>query len=874
MKNLLILTIGLPLASLSNLAADQPATSLTVGEGFANPIGYHDATPRFSWKLPEGVTAQTAYRLEVRSGEKLWESGWVDSSQSVLVPYEGTPLASRSKVTWKVDYRDQDNEAAGWSEPETFELGLLSQADWEAHWIRPADEVPKVESTSWLRREFTAQSAIKSARLHVTARGLFEVHLNGQKVGNDEFGPGWTNYNKRIDTLTYDVTEQLKEGENALGVMLGTGWYAGEMGLGKNRTNQYGKNPELLLQLEITHEDGTISKVTSDKNWKATFEGPIRSSSIYNGEIYDARKELTGWSAAEFDDSSWQEVTANADLGPAMLSPKPFAPVRVTETVEVQEITEPTPGHFVFNMGQNMVGYPELNIPVEADGTVTVRFAELLSADGNIYTDNYRGAKSTNKYTAAKTGTIKYTPTFTFHGFQYIELTGLPEGAKPEKDWIKGLVLTTDLPQIGNFASSHEKLNQLQSNIIWGQRGNFLDIPTDCPQRDERLGWTGDAQVFCSTAMFNFDTHAFWKSWLGSMRDDQLEDGRIPSVVPNVFLGRVSPGWMDAATIIPWQVYIRTGDLEVLSENFEMMEKHLAFYRSLSEDHLIGEIKAYGDWLQPYAEKKEGDTPFPLLGTAFFAYSAQIIADSAALLGKEEEAERYRKEAAAIKEAFRAKYLAEDGKLQNSPETQTAYILALQFDLVSGEMQQKLAKHLERLLEEAGGHLRTGFLGTPYIAQVLDENGYDEEAFSLLFQETYPSWFYSINQGATTMWERWNSYTKEDGFHPEGMNSFNHYAYGAIGEWMYERVAGLAPDPENPGYKHILIRPLLGGPLTSASASLETPYGMASSAWTKEGDKLKMTLVIPPNTTATVEFPNEREAEKLGPGEHNFTLEL
>lgn len=854
-------------------AAGDAARSLTVGEGFENPIGFHDSTPSFSWKLPKGIVNQTAYRVEVRDDEVLWDSGWVESDQSVFVPYAGKPLKSRQQLTWRVDYRDENGKPSGWSKAASFELGLLSSNDWAAKWIRPTADLPRLEATSLLRREFTIAKDVAQARLHVTARGLFEIHLNGEKVGRDEFAQGWTSYNNRIDTLSYDVSSSLEKGPNAIGAILGTGWYAGKIGF-RGESNRYGSQPELLLQLEVQYTDGSSFVLTSDDEWSSTFDGPIHSSSIYDGETYNANLEVNGWSAAGYDDNSWTKVKANPDLGSAVLSPKPFAPVRVTEELSTKTLTEPTKGHYVFDLGQNMVGYPELNIPVKKGQTITIRFAEMLNPDGTMYTDNYRAAKSTNFYTAAKTATITWKPTFTFHGFRYVELSGFEEDVKPQKDWVKGLVLRTDIPQIGTFKSSHAKLNQLQSNIAWGQRGNFLDIPTDCPQRDERMGWTGDAQAFCSTSMFNFDSHAFWKSWLGTMRDDQIKSGKIPCVIPDVFAGPDSPGWMDAATIIPWNVYVRTGDSEILSENYKMMEGLVSFYRKKSKNHLIPQISAFGDWLQPYAKDNKGDTPFPLLGTAFYAYSTQILADSAKVIGKTDDARKYQAEANAVKQAFAAHYFDPNGKLKNTPETQTAYILAFEFKLIPEKLRTNAEKNLLRLIQEAGGHLRTGFLGTPYIAQTLDETGNADLAFSLLFKESYPSWLYSIDQGATTMWERWDSFTLKDGFHPEGMNSFNHYAYGAIGQWMYERVAGLTPDPANPGYKHFFVRPLVGGPLTSASVTLETAYGSASSSWILKGNSLEMEIEVPPNTTATIEFPNGRKSENAGAGKHRYTLAM
>ena len=839
--------------------------SLTVGEGFANPLGFHNALPGFSWKLPAGVKKQTAYRIETKSGEKIWDSGWVASEQTTFVPYRGAAFASRQKVEWRVRFRDENGKESSWSEPARFEMGLLSRQDWRAQWIKPPGASDsEVEDAAWLRRRFSVEKKIAEARIYVTARGVFELNLNGARVGKDHFANGWTSYHKRLDTLTYDVTKELRGGENTIEAVLGTGWYAGRLPFETKKKGFYGEQTELLLQMEIAYEDGSRETVASDAAWEGTFDGPVASSSIYDGEIYDARKAVSGW----------KPVAANPDLGAARLVPKPFAPVSEKETLVAEKITEPEPGRYIFDLGQNMVGWARLRIPAEKDKTVTIRFAEMLKADGTLYTENYRSARSFDAYTPAVTGTIEWEPRFTFHGFRYVELSGLPANARPQKDWVTGVVLYSDLRQVGKFESSHAKLNQLQSNIVWGQRGNFLDIPTDCPQRDERLGWTGDAQVFAPTAMFNYDAHAFWKSWLATMRDEQAADGGIPHVIPDVMKVTGSPGWADAATIIPWEIYVRTGDASVLAENYSMMEKHVSWYRNQSEKKLTPAIQGYGDWLQPYAKERTGETPLPLLGAAFYAKSAQILADAARVLNREKDVKRYAKEANGVREAFFKEYFDRNGKLRNAPETQTAYILAIAFDLIPRDAQKKAAANLVRLINEADGHLRTGFLGTPHIVRVLDETGYTDLAYDLLLKETYPSWFYSINQGATTMWERWNSYSRDDGFGDATMNSFNHYAYGAIGQWMYERVAGLAPDPAKPGYKHFFVRPLVGKQLTSARAELETPYGKASSGWVKHKGKIVMQIVVPPNTTATIEFPDRRPPETVSAGFHRFEISM
>ena len=955
----------------SHLAATPAPADLRVGEGFIDPIGFHDPKPTLSWKLPaaEGVKSQSAYRIIAAShpgllpdAADLWDSGKVASNQSAWIPYAGKPLASRLSVHWQVMFWDQDGKPSPWSQPARFELGLLDRSDWQAQWIRldpeagtPTDAdiviekalygeqgnpahladvsatlkqlladgkpeivanndlagrdpiygVPKTlalviirngkreetvipedrkynlitgalsgESNDFvpqhLRREFQLAKPLRSARLHVTARGVFEIRLNGSKVGNDFMAPGWTPYDRKIETLTYDVTPQLREGTNAIGAILGEGWYAGR--LGWEPLPPTGRKPHLLLQLELTHADGTTSTIATDAGWKATNKGPIRFSGIYDGENYDARKELGQWDTAGFDDSDWQAVATENPSPEVALAPKRHHPVRITKQLPAIAVTEPEPGRFVFDLGQNIVGWPVLKIPVRKDQIVTTRFAEMLEKNGTLYTASYRSAKSTNTYTAATDGTITWHPTFTFHGFRYVELSGFPPGTRPDKSWVTGAVLHSDFPSNGTFTSSHEMLNQLQSNIVWGLRGNFLDIPTDCPQRDERLGWTGDAQVFTPAAIFISDVHSFLASWLESMRLDQQPDGAIPSIIPDVknLLGNRcgGPGWSDAATVMPWEIYIRTGDISVLEENFDMMNRWVGWYESKANNQII-DVDAWGDWLQPHPASgiPQGDTPRDLLGTAYFARSADLTAQAARRLGKNADAERLEALFASIKAAFTAKFFDANGKLTTAHESQTGYLLALGFDLLPEPMRPAAAQNLVRLVGAADGHLRTGFLGTPLLAPVLDRFGHTDLAYQVLFKETYPSWFYSIHQGATTMWERWNSYSHESGFGDAGMNSFNHYAYGAIGQWMQERIAGLAPDPAQPGYKHFFIQPAPGGPLTTARAELETPYGKASSAWILKNGILNLEAVVPPNTTATLMLPG-KTATILPPGRH------
>ena len=501
-------------------------------------------------------------------------------------------------------------------------------------------------------------------------------------------------------------------------------------------------------------------------------------------------------------------------------------------------MTEPETGKFVFDLGQNIVGWARIDVPASLGRNITLRFAEMLNEDGTLYTENYRKARSTDSYICKGDGREQWEPRFTFHGFRYVELSGLDPKTKPAASMVEGVVLYNDMEPTGSFQTSNSLLNQLQKNILWGQRGNFFAVPTDCPQRDEHLGWTGDAQVFCPTACFNYNTLAFFEKWCADIRDAQFEDGGIPWVVPDTWPTKMlpSPAWGDAGVIVPWEVYRHFGYKRILEDNYEMMAAWIRFHQDITKEnnHIWPPDSGFGDWVQPYQDPKmdrRGDTPRHLIGTAYFARCLDIMSATAAVLGKMQDAARYRDLATEVKAAFTSTFFAPDGKLKAEvvkTETQTSYLLALAFDLIPQNMRGPALGHLKRLVvEQAGGHLRTGFVGTPLICPTLAEEGENELAFAVLFKETYPSWLFSIHQGATTMWERWNSYTKANGFGDAKMNSFNHYAYGAIGQWMYEYIAGL--EPTLPGYREIRIAPHAGGGLTQAAATLETVYGTAQS---------------------------------------------
>jgi alpha-L-rhamnosidase len=763
--------------------------------------------------------------------------------------------------------------------------------NWKADWIHAWKHENPIEAPSpYFRKTFELEKPVAEGTVAITALGLYELWINGRRVGDIELAPGWTDYNTRVPYQQYDVTGFLKPGKNAIGVILANGWYAGRMFVDKQQF--YGDFPELLFQLDVDYEDQSSIVVTSDASWKVA-EGPIRASDFYDGETYDARMEIPGWNLPDFDSSEWASVKTRPRGNERIIELSVHEPVRVIEKLEPLEIWEIEPGRWAFDLGQNMVGRARITVPGEMGRTITIRFSEMLNKDRTLYTENYRSAKSTDYYICHGNGGFEtWEPVFTFHGFRYVELSGLPPEVIPDSGWVTGIVMHNDMEQTGSFACSNPLLNQLQSNLVWGQKGNFLEVPTDCPQRNERLGWTGDAQVFCPTACFNFDTLDFFHKWMKDVRDAQRENGLVPVVVPDGFGKGESPAWGDAVAIIPWEVYLRFGDKRILEENAGAIFKWVEYMENDSPGYVRAE-RGYGDWLQPFPVSKNnrGDTNRSLIGTAYFARCADIAARVSEILGKPDDALRFTLLAENVRNAFTKTFWTQEKRLTS--DTQTAYLLALAFDLLPESEVPSAVDNLLRLIDGADGHLRTGFVGTPLLNATLTRFGHLDLAYEILLKETYPGWLYSIHQGATTMWERWNSYSHEDGFGNVGMNSFNHYAYGAIGQWMYETVAGLAPDPQHPGYKHFFIQPQPGGDLTWANAELETAHGFASSGWRVEGDTLIIEATVPETSTATVIFPsgkpdailwqggpinskafdlNGKTALKIGPGNHTFMV--
>jgi alpha-L-rhamnosidase len=839
-----------------------------------DPLGIDAAQPRLSWVLDstERGTMQTAYQIRVAASKSdldknklLWDSGKQGSSASNQIVYQGPALKSQQRCTWQVQVWDNLGRSSGWSQPGFWEMGLLSPADWQAQWITPQlqETLNQSNPAPMLRRTFQVKKNVASARLYATAMGLYELELNHKRVGDQYLTPGWTAYDFRIQYQSYDVSLLLQSGENCIGASLGDGWFRGSMGWGKNR-NSYGTNLALRAQLVITYQDGNREVIGTDSNWKAS-TGPILSSDIYHGESYDARLEKAGWSQAGYDDREWKGVDVLQNSAVKLVAPD-GPPVRKIEEIKPVKLIKTPAGETVIDMGQNMVGWMRFQLKAPAGTTITLKHAEVLDKEGNLYTENLRSAQQTIRYTAKGTGEETFEPHFTFQGFRFVAVSGWP--GTPPLEAFMGVVVHSDITRTGNFSCSNPMLNQLQHNILWGQKGNFVDVPTDCPQRDERLGWTGDTQAFSTTASFNFDCAGFYTKWLKDLALDQQDDGAVPHVVPNVLTHKTrkessaSSGWADAALIVPWNVYLAYGDVTVLAQQYPSMKAWVEYMRREAGPQLIWNTGfTFGDWLAFATTRSDypgATTDKDLIQTAYFAYSTKILAETAALLGKKEDAATYSSLLENIKTAFQKEFVTANGRL--SSNTQTAYALALSFYLLPESMEKTAAERLAKDVRQFK-HITTGFLGTPLICHVLSDYGYWDEAFMLLNRKEYPSWLYPITQGATTIWERWDGQKPDGSFQDKGMNSFNHYAYGAIGEWLYRRVAGIDIDPKQPGYKHFLIQPHPGGDLTQVSSSIESLQGRIASSWEIKEGKIRLQVEVPANTTATIRLPKAQTGQ-------------
>ena len=865
MKSLRLTLIFLSLFG-GAFAQDLSLKDMTVDHKI-NPVGIDNTKPMFSWKITStgNNISQTAYFLRVATDDKfssqkiIWQSGKVESGESILQSYQGPDLKSGQRYFWQVKIWDNKGKESKWSSVAFWEMGLLAQSDWKAKWIEMEGDTLRYSASPHFRKEFLLNKTISSARVYVTSHGFYEVQLNGKKVGDQVLTPGWTSYGKRLQYQVYDVTSMLQKGNNAIGAVLGDGWYRGTIGW-ENNWAVYGKRLGILLQLKIRYTDGSESMIVTDETWKASNNGAIRMNDIYNGETYDATKKLTGWNLPGYDDKTWQSVKAgNYNNGNLIASEG--APVKKIQEIKPIKIFRTPKGSLVVDMGQNMVGWLRLKVSGKKGTVVTLRHAEVMDKSGEFYTTNLRAAKCQLIYTLAGTGEEIYEPRFTFMGFRFVEVTGFP--GELATDNLTGVVVHSDMAVTGSYECSNPLINQLQHNILWGQKGNFVDVPTDCPQRDERLGWTGDAQAFSRTAAYNMDVSSFFTKWLKDVAADQKQGGEVPDVIPDILnkqgsaTAQPSAGWGDVAVIVPWTMYLVYGDKHLLENQYPSMKAWVEYIRKKAGDSYIwkGGSK-YGDWLfyhPPVNNHPEPDgyTEHDFIATAYYAYSASILAEVAKILGKTDDSKMYSDLFNRIKEVFINEYVTKAGRVGTN--SQTSYVLALKFNLLPDELTANAARFLVDDIRSRGNHLSTGFLGTPYLCHVLSDHGYTDVAYDLLLQESYPSWLYPVKMGATTIWERWDGEKTDSTFQDPGMNSFNHYAYGAIGDWMYRVSAGI--ETMGPGYKHIIIQPHPSEKVTYSRASLESPYGRIVSGWERKEGKVIVKVSIPVNTTATIILP-------------------
>lgn len=868
------------------------------------PVGL-EAMPCFGWTMEsDGFNVcQTGYQLQIALDEGfaqlIHDSGRVDSEESAYVRVVGPALQPCTVYHVRVRVWSQTEESA-WSAPATFVTGMVGQM-WQAKFISAETAADWSNSKgTYLRKAWVCAKPVKEAFVCATALGVYQLTINGCPVGEDQMAPGWTSYHRHLCYQTYDVTKLVSQGENVVGAHVGAGWYKGLMGFTLER-NLYGERTALLMQMLIRYEDGTEETIVTDESWLGC-NSPVTFSEIYDGEHYDARLEQPGWDRPGFvpalgeaktnvhpkpnrdrwlnphsseekvqqraeaaayqpEDILWRSVQL-VDAPMDVLTPQPGSRVAIMEEVPVKQIITTPQGDTVLDFGQNITGWVRFSVRGQAGEMVHIRCFETLDAQGNAYFDNLRTAKAEVRYICRGEGVETYQEHFSFQGFRYAKLeTWVGE---VQADAFVGCAVHSNMRKTGSFTCSNPLLNQLQSNIEWGMRGNFLDIPTDCPQRDERVGWTGDAQIFSRTACYLRDTYQFFSKWLRDVALDQTEEGGVPHVVPNFLqfykvddwlLGQgahSAAAWADVAVIMPWNLYLTFGDRQILEQQFDSMRRWINFMRDHAVDYIWNFKLQFGDWVALDAEEGSywGATPNDLTCTAYFAYSTSLFVKCCRVLGKAEMAAEYEALYQHIVDKFQRTFLDENGVM--TVQTQTAHIVALYFGLVPQKGKAGTVAGLKRLLDKENGHLVTGFVGTPYFCHALSQNGCREEAYALLMKEDFPSWLYQVKCGATTVWEHW------DGLKPDGtmwspdMNSFNHYAYGAVGEWLYRVVAGLEIDEHAPGYKHSILAPQTGGGLTWVSAGYDSAYGLVSTQWTKEGNTVVLTVQVPVNTSATI----------------------
>jgi alpha-L-rhamnosidase len=914
----LLALLSLGLMGWSPLHAQEDANGTTVTalrcEYLTAPDNIDSPHPRLSWRLESARrgAAQTAWQVRVASSAAkldrgqadLWDSGRVAGAQSNQVAYAGKPLASRAECFWQVQVWDERNAASGWSAPARWAMGLLQPADWQATWIAHRDTTPlhtdrkslHLPAPRHYRRDFTAAKPVRRAVVYASALGLYDLYCNGRRVGDAYFQPGWADYLKRAYYRAHDVTELVRGGgANTLGAVVAEGWYSGYVGYGllvgygphKVGRYFYGKTPAFLAQLELEYADGTRETVVTDGSWRVTGAGPTREADLIMGETHDARADLGDWASPGYDAATWEPaIPADAnprsravfsdtagnrevDLGfvrPPKLQAYAAPPIRVTQELPARRVTEPSPGVYIFDLGQNFAGIVRLRVKGAAGTVVRLRFGEMLHRDGRLMTENLRRARATDSYTVrGDPAGETWSPRFTYHGFQYVELTGL--AAKPSLDAVTGLVLHNETPAAGSFACSDPVLTQFGRNAQWTQRANFVEVPTDCPQRDERLGWMGDAQAYVRTATFNADVAAFLTKWLDDVEESQRSFGAYPDYAPYPMAhgggGKTfGTAWTDAGIICPWTVWQVYGDTRVLERHWNSMTRFMDWrHASMTVDGLGANLgNPWGDWLNV-----NEDTPIAYIDTCYHAHVCRLMAEMAEAIGRPLEAATYRARRARIQAAFTKAYRQAEGRL--NVDTQTAYVLALWFGLIPAQDAPAATAALVARIARNDHRMATGFLGTRALLPALSGAGQHDLATRLFQSRKFPSWGYEVTNGANTVWERWDSFTAEHGFNGSAgnqnaaMNSFSHYAFGAVMEWAYRDLAGI--DTLGAGYQKILIRPRIPAPgsnpdqppIDAVTAHYDSIHGRIASAWKRTGGNFILEVTIPANTSGKVVLP-------------------
>lgn len=868
-------------------------------ENLKDPVGIDVEQPRLSWisTSEEKGAVQTAYRILVASSREilnadrgdLWDSGKINSEESLYIPYEGKPMASNTRAFWKLKLWDGKGNPSAWSDPARWSMGLLRPSDWQGEWIGADRELgnDKLDTTftrmagRYLRKEVQLPKQVRSATAHVAGLGLFELYINGEKIGDEVLSPALAEYPERAFYRSYDITENLKQGDNALGVILGNGRYVGvrvqeiEIYYDQSKLTHYGF-PKMIAQIEIEYTDGSREAITSDTSWKLTADGPILANNEFDGEEYDANKEMPGWNAPGYDDSHWLQAE-KVEPGAAVLSAQMTPPIKVMEEIAPVTITEAKPDTFIVDMGQNMVGWVKLRVKGKKGDTVSLRFSERLDSVGGLYLEPIRTAKVTDLYILKGGEEEVWEPRFTYHGFQYVEITGFP--GKPALENLTGRVVYDSLEATGDFTTSSETINNIYRNASWGIKGNYRSIPTDCPQRDERQGWLGDRATGSRGESYLFNHASFYLKWLQDIEDSQKETGSLPDVAPTywrIYTDNIT--WPAAYIVIAEMLYDQFGEEQGFRKHYPSMKKWMAYMKeNYMTDHIISR-DTYGDWGVPpeapgliHSQDARRKTSPAVLSTAYYYNLLGIMEEFATRMGKDADAAEFSLLKRQVGQAFHRNFFDPELRAYRN-NTATTNVLALHFRLVPEEYRQEVFNNLVKVtMEDFNGHISVGLIGVQAIMRIFTENGRPDIAYKLATNTDYPSWGYMVEQGATTIWELWNSDTA-DPF----MNSWNHVMLlGDLLIWYYEDLAGIKPDPAVPGFKKIIMKPIPVGDLTYVKASHNSPYGMIRSEWEIIGEEFRWNISVPANTTATVYVPGEEgQVYEVGSGDYLFTSKL